>query len=142
MSKKNVPLTSPPSSSRKICHGNSSYHSSLDSHLYISGIGHVAPDTYSGYGSLLDSDDDAASEVTSSYYLQQNTVVGDSLAPDPVACDDKTGKVDGEGDPRVDETIPAVETSRSGEMSPSSKRFIAYAYKFFENRRKKANEGV
>ncbi|KAK9682918.1 hypothetical protein RND81_10G106600 [Saponaria officinalis] len=142
MSKKSVPLASPPSCSRKNKHGNSSYHSSLDSHLFIPGIGHVAPDTYSGYGSLLDSDDEADSEVTSSFYLEQNTVVCDSLAPDPVACDEKTGKVDGEGDPRVEQTIYAVETSRSGEISLISKKFFVFANKFLDNQKKKAKKGV
>ncbi|KAK9757667.1 hypothetical protein RND81_01G178300 [Saponaria officinalis] len=142
MTAKSPKTSSPPTPSFKKEHKNSSYHSSLDSHLFIPGVGHVAPDTFSGYGSFLDSDNEGDSEVTSAFYLQQNTVVGDSLAPDPVACVEEMGKVDGEADLRVFDTVPTVETSRSGEMSPSSKKFFAFAEKVFDSRRKKAKKRV
>ncbi|KAK9733685.1 hypothetical protein RND81_04G084300 [Saponaria officinalis] len=71
--------------------GSSSYSASLDRLLFIFGVGHMAPDTYSGYGSLLDSDNDGDDEVTSASSLEPNTVP-DTLAKEVSACVEEIGK--------------------------------------------------
>ncbi|XP_074278803.1 uncharacterized protein LOC141602409 [Silene latifolia] len=100
-----------------------SYRKSLDNCLYIPGVGHVVPDTYSGYGSLLDSDRDDEAEVTSAFYGDQNTIVPDSLIDDVHAC------VAGKG--------ICLESSRSGDLSPKSKKFNEFYERMMEKYRKK-----
>ncbi|XP_074270465.1 uncharacterized protein LOC141594214 [Silene latifolia] len=103
-----------------------SYHESLDHLLFIPGVGHVAPDTYSGYGSLLDSDVDDNTEATSAFCAELNTIVPDSVIDDVPAYNEKVGI-------HVDE-------GRSGSLSPRTKKFNAFCSRSIERERKKEAE--
>ncbi|KAH9621247.1 hypothetical protein KSS87_011967 [Heliosperma pusillum] len=99
-----------------------SYHESLDHCLYIPGVGHVAPDTYSGYGLLLDSDVDDDTEATSAFYADENTYVPDSLFEEDVIFEEKV--------------------SGSGDLSPRSMKFERFCDNFYEKQRKKDENRV
>ncbi|XP_074304585.1 uncharacterized protein LOC141639331 [Silene latifolia] len=113
-----------------------SYHASLDHCLYVPGLGHVAPDTYSGYGSLLESGVDDENEPTSAFNADVDTFVPDSViedVPDYVqklddlaACDKKKGLF--------------MESGRSGHLSPKSMKFNRFCERAFEKQRKKEEQ--
>ncbi|XP_074267791.1 uncharacterized protein LOC141591387 [Silene latifolia] len=100
-----------------------SYHASLDHCLYLPGLGHVAPDTYSGYGSLLDSDLDDDNEATSAFNADVNTFVPDSVIE---SVPDYVQKVD-----------DVAACGRSGDLSPSSRRFNQLIERSVERQRKR-----
>ncbi|XP_074302415.1 uncharacterized protein LOC141633968 [Silene latifolia] len=110
-----------------------SYHKSLDNLLFIPGIGHVAPDTYFGYGSLLDSDVDDDTEATSAFYGDSNTTVPDSIPIDVPECSEKIGSTNFDLGSCFD---------RSGDLSPKSVKFNKFVANFLEKTRKKAEENV
>ncbi|XP_074296621.1 uncharacterized protein LOC141626980 [Silene latifolia] len=122
---------------KKVPKSQTSYHESLNHCLYLPGIGHVAPDTYSGYGSLLNSDVEDDTEVTSAYNANENTFVPDSLIEDVPYFDEKPGKIVDDGTACVDRNSLFLEMERSGSYSPTSMRFHKFCDKFLQKKRKK-----